>query len=404
MRGHAINLTWHHDPSLSIPTKYRKACRYEAFVPKPLLETPLSLSVEAAGLAAEAEAAVRSLNATARPALRPLARLLLRTESIASSKVEGLQLDVRTLARAESRMETGGKISPTALEILANIDAMELAIDEAASVEAINTGHIRDIHRKLMERSPTPHLAGKLRRVQNWIGGNDYNPCGADFVPPPPDHVQALVEDLCAYINDQTLPPIIQAAFTHAQFETVHPFEDGNGRTGRALIHVVLRRREVAPAYVPPISVVLAATRTRYIRGLVDYREDRTDAWIENFGSAALRSAQLATDYIQAVHEVSEGWRQLLAGHREAPRADAAAWAIIEELPSHPIITAPVAAAATGRSRPQIYRGLSQLEAAGVLVPLSQGRRNRSWEAVGLFDLLAGLEAAETPRLRATAG
>jgi hypothetical protein len=224
MRGRTTTLAWHHDPTLNAPAKYRKACRYKAFVPEPLFGTRLSLSAETAGMAAEAEAAIRALNATARPALAPLARLLLRTESIASSKVEGLHLDVRDLARAEARMETGGKVSPTALEVIANIDAMELAIDEAASVGATHTDHILHIHGKLMERSSTPHIAGKLRTVQNWIGGNDYNPCGADFVPPPPEHVNDLVQDLCAYINDETLPPIVQAALMHAQFETIHPF------------------------------------------------------------------------------------------------------------------------------------------------------------------------------------
>jgi Fic family protein len=297
-------------------------------------------------------------------------------------------------------METGGKISPTALEVMANIDAMELAIDEASSVETVDTEHILAIHWKLMERSPTPHVAGRLRTVQNWIGGNDYNPCGAVFVPSPPEHVDGLIQDLCAYINDQSFPPIVQAALMHAQFETIHPFEDGNGRAGRALVHVVLRRRDVAPAYVPPISVVLATARARYIQGLVDYRGDRTDVWIENFCSAALRSAQLATDYLEEVYDLSSRWRELLAQSPGAPRAGAAAWAIIDELPGHPIITAPVAAAATGRSKPQIYQGLSQLEDAGVLLPLSQGQRNRSWEAIGLLDLLAGLDVGEAPRVR----
>src|SRR5690606_20423300 len=205
--------------------------------------------------------------------------------------VEGLQLGVRELARSEARMETGGRVSSTAVEVMANINAMELAIDDAASAGRFEAVQILAIHRKLMERSPNPTIAGKLRTVQNWIGGNDYNPCGADFVPPPPERLEGLMEDLCGFLNEETLPPLIQAALMHAQFETIHPFDDGNGRTGRALIHVVLRRRGVAPAYVPPISVVLAAARERYIRGLTDYREDRTDTWIENFSAAALRSA-----------------------------------------------------------------------------------------------------------------
>jgi Fic family protein len=185
----------------------------------------------------------------------------------------------------------------------------------------------------------------------------------------------------------------VQAALVHAQFETIHPFDDGNGRTGRALIQVILRRRGVAPSYVPPISVALAADRDRYIAGLTDFREDRLDAWLEHFASASARAARVASEYVGAVGELTEGWRAAVATSPKAPRADAAAWAVIDVLPAHPIITAPVAAAATGRSRPQIYQAVETLQAAGVLIPLSRGRRNRSWEAAGLLDLIAGLEA-----------
>src|SRR5690606_17565820 len=155
------------------------------------------------------------------------------------------------------------------------------------------------------------------------------------------------MEDLCGFLNEETLPPLVQAALMHAQFETIHPFDDGNGRTGRALIHVVLRRRGVAPAYVPPISVVLAAARERYIRGLTDYRADRTDVWIESFSAAALRAARLASEYLSAVEDLAASWRASLSTSSKAPRAGAAAWAIIDVLPGHPIITAPVAAVAT---------------------------------------------------------
>lgn len=399
MPGRTLTLTWEHEPRLNAPAKYRKACRYQAYIPDPLLTFDLSVSAEAAGIAAEAEAAIRALNADARPALAPLARLLLRTESIASSKVEGMQLSARDLARAEARMESGRKVGSTAAEVMGNIYAMELAIEEAAARSDFTPADILAIHQELLERAPNARIAGQFRTVQNWIGGNDYNPCGADFVPPPPEHVEALVEDLCAYINDDLHPPLVQAALAHAQFETIHPFDDGNGRTGRAVIHVVLRRRGVAPAYVPPISVVLASSMDRYIDALKKYREDEIDSWLAHFAAAAGRSARLAADYLEAVHQLTDKWRAQLRASPDAPRADAAAWAVIDQLPGHPIITAPVAAAASGRSKPAVYQALSQLEEAGILIPLSTSRRNRSWEAVGLLDLLAGLEAAESPSL-----
>lgn len=397
MRGHLVELTWQHNPQLNAPAKFRKACHYSAFVPDPLDFQALTLDADVAGVAAEAEAAIRDLNATAAPALAPLARLLLRTESIASSKVEGMQMDVRGLARAEARMESGGKVSTTAAEILSNIDAMQLAIADAASSTGFTPTEILAIHRQLMARASNSHIAGRLRTVQNWIGGNDYNPCGADFVPPPPEHVEQLLSDLCEAINDELLPPLVQAALVHAQFETIHPFDDGNGRTGRALIHVVFARRGVSPAYVPPISVILANDRDRYISGLSDFRHGDEASWIEHFSGAAMRAAQLATAYLAAVKDLISEWRRLLAESPHAPRSDAAAWAIIDLLPAHPIITGPVATAASRRAKPRVYQALTQLEQAGVLRPLSKGRRNRSWEAEGLLDLIAGLEEGRVP-------
>lgn len=104
------------------------------------------------------------------------------------------------------------------------------------------------------ERSATPGIAGVVRARQNWIGGSSYNPCGAAFVPPPPETLDALLGDLLAYVNGDDHPALVQAAIAHAQFETIHPFADGNGRTGRALIHVILRRRGLEPWPVPPVT------------------------------------------------------------------------------------------------------------------------------------------------------
>ncbi|MFV0318671.1 MAG: Fic family protein [Microthrixaceae bacterium] len=393
MPGRYISQTWAHDPSLYAPPKYRKACRYEAFIPDVVNDFNPTIPAYLAGIVSDAEAATRSLNDRARPALRPLARLLLRTESIASSKVEGLQVDARSIARAEAKAAVGKKVGPDVAEVLANIEAMELAVDETAARAAITVDGLVDIHGALMRRGLNSSIAGRIRDVQNWIGGNDYNPCGADFVPPPPDHVVSLLADLCEFCNSDHLPPLIQAAVAHAQFETIHPFEDGNGRTGRALIHVLLRRRGLAPSYVPPISVVLAANKGRYIDGLTQYRDNEVGEWIERFAVAAARAATLAERYLGRVHDIQEGWRAQLRRCADL-RADAAAWAVIDELPGHPVITVPVATAVTGRSKSSTAVAVDQLVDAGILLPLSESKRNRAWEASGLLDLLADLEAA----------
>jgi Fic family protein len=363
----------------------------------PLADLAPGFSAEVAAAVSEAEDVIRRLNAGASSALGPLARLLLRTESIASSKVEGLQSDVRDLARAEAKREMGRRVGREAEEVLGNVNAMELALTEAGQAPTFSRDQVRAIHARLMESALRPVSPGEFRTTQNWIGGNDYNPCGADFVPPPPEYIDDLMDDLCEAINSEVWSPLVQAALVHAQFETIHPFDDGNGRTGRALIHVILHRRGLAPAYVPPISVVLAKHRDRYIRGLTEFRGEGVVEWIEQFAQATTTSARLAASYLEAVGELQEAWRGRLSATEKPPRRDAAAWAVIDVLPAHPILSASVAKAATGRAISQVYQAIAQLEDAGVLVPLSTSRRNRSWEAQGLLDLLAELEAGTPP-------
>lgn len=398
MPAQRLKLIWPSDPTRYAPARHRRACGYEAYVPTPLAELALRISAETTGLISDAEQAIHELNASAQPALAPLARLLLRTESIASSKVEGLQMGTGDLARAEVRADVGQKIGATALDLIANIDAMQLAVDHATSADAFTVAQIIAIHAKLMGANrDTARIAGRLRTTQNWIGGNDYTPCGADFVPPPPEYLPALLDDLCEAINDDTLSPLIQAALVHAQFETIHPFEDGNGRTGRALIHVVLRRRGIAPEYVPPISVLLAKRRDRYVSGLTDFRTDRVEAWVAHFAESAADAATLARGYLQRVAQLSATWQDMLRATSVAPRAGAAAWAVLDLLPGWPVITAPIATAASARAKASVYEALDQLVTAGVLLPLPGSPRKQSWEVFGMLELLAGLEAGQTP-------
>ena len=396
MPGHHIRLVWRSDPLLYAPAKYRRACVYHAFVPDRLADMGLALDGVTAGLVSDAEDAIRKLNARAHRPLAPLARLLLRTESVSSSKVEALVLGARALARAESRAGLGLRVGPTAREVLANVDAMQRAMDSASAGHAFSTSDILDVHRRVMAQAPNSRIAGEIRTVQNWIGGNDYNPCGADFVPPPPEHAEPLLADLSDAVNREDLPPLVQAALVHAQFETIHAFEDGNGRTGRALVQVVLRRRGIAPGYVPPISVILATERDAYIAGLGEFRFGDSIRWIAGFATAAARAATLAARYLDAVRGLQAEWRGLLESAAN-PRADAAAWAVIEALPAHPVISTVDAIVATGRAKSAVHAAVRQLVEAGVLVPLSTSKRNRLWEASGLLDLVEGLEEGRPP-------
>ncbi len=195
-------------------------------------------------------------------------------------------------------------------------------------------------------------------------------------------------------VDRDDLSPLVQAALAHAQFETIHPFPDGNGRTGRAVIHVILRRRQLAHSFVPPISVVFASAKAAYIRGLELFREDALPEWIESFAVATAQAATLASSYLERVRELQEEWRKQLR-ESSSPRADAAAWALIDALPAHPVITVAVGVTATGRTKPAVTNGIAALEEAGVLAPLGTSRRNRAWEADRLLDLIERLESNE---------
>lgn len=217
--------------------------------------------------AAEATRALQHLEASPPrvATLVALAQNLLRSESVASSRIEVVHLSHKRLARAAYQADEG-QWDRRAAEVLGNVEAMKRAIELGTAGSPLTVADIEDIHRTLLRITEDTEIAGVVRTTQNWIGGNDYNPVGASYVPPRPEHVP-LLEDLCAFVNRVDLAPIVQAGIAHAQFETIHPFADGNGRVGRALIYTVLRRRGEIPRYIPPISLILAAQPQSYIAG-----------------------------------------------------------------------------------------------------------------------------------------
>lgn len=391
MPGKYLELLWPAVLTGGVPRKHAAACRYLMHVPDPLSAIDLQLDADAVGAVSEAEQSVRDLNDTQHPALEPLAWLLLRTESIASSKIEGMQVDARHLARAEAKRSLDKRIGPETERVLANIGAMQLAIDTATQAGPLSVAHLSAVHHQLMAGDINYHAPGEVRTRQNWIGGNNYTPCGADFVPPSADRVPALLDDLCAYVARDTESPLVQAALAHAQFETIHPFADGNGRTGRALIHIVLRRRGLARTFVPPVSLVFAAHRHRYIDALMRFRDGDAAAWIVHFANATTHAARTATRYLQQVDALRASWREQLRAHRPV-RADAVAWQIIDQLPAQPMVTGPGLVQSTDRTKAAVSQAIDDLCAAGILRAASEHKRNRLYEAPELMALLRSLE------------
>lgn len=396
MPGDHIRLIWRHDPTRNAPSAHRGTCAYDAFVPERLADLRLLLDLATAGVVSNAEATVYALNSKSTGAAGPLAGLLQRAESLASARVEGRAIGARTLAEAAPHAEVGLQVSVAADEVLAIVDAVQAARRAASASRPFTAEDILDIHRRLMLRPAFRRVAGVLRTSQVWWGGNVYNPCGADYVAPPPDHVESLLADLADAVNREERPPIVQAALVLAQCETIQPFEEGNGPVARALAQVVLCRRGLAPDCVVPVSVVLAADWAAYTAGLREFRYGDPVQWVGQCAAAAERAATLAARYLDGVRDLQAEWRRRL---REGanPRADAAAWAVIELLPASPVISTASAIAATGRAKSAVHVAVRQLVGAGVLLPLSRSSRNRRWEASGLVDLLERLDLGWPP-------
>ena len=262
-----------------------------------------------------------------------IAQQLLRSEAIASSQIEGIDVPGhRALAKAaaSNQHKLGAQL------VLANIDAVRWVYDWAASSgDPFSPVVICEIHRRLAtaDRHLSAH-AVQIRTRQNWIGRDPYTPVGADFIPPPAREVQSLLQDLCAYANRNDVAPVIQAATVHAQFETIHPFADGNGRVGRSLIGAVLARRQICRDVIPPVSLVLSRDRAAYINALTTWRfeTDGYRQWIAELATACEAAALASTRLAGQVSDLQDRWREA-AGH---PRRDSAAAAIIDALPAYP--------------------------------------------------------------------
>lgn len=381
-----VTLRWEGNPGAYGGRRSRTSFSYEAFVPDPIAGLQVALPGETALLVSVAESEIRALNSgTTTVGLEAVGPLLLRAESVASSRIEGLELSQRSLARA---LFDPSAAKGTARAVAGNVRAMEEAIHIGSADRPFTVADITAIHKTLLEGTDQSDIGGHIRDVQNWVGGRLNSPIDAEFVPPPPEYVPGLLEDLVAFVNREDMPAVVQAAIVHSQFETIHPFADGNGRVGRCLIHVVLRRRELAPKFVPPVSVVLATNAEAYVRGLTKYRQGGVAGWCSMFAiscrSAAEESEALATRIATLIEE----WRRR-AG---SPRKDSAASKLIELLPSQPIVSVATAHATIGGSAEAVRLALNNLEERGVVRQITAGRYARAWAADDLFEILNDYE------------
>ena len=398
--GEYLRLWW--PPRFEGPSRAdRQGGWYHPYLPDLLVGWDPLIPGSMAATVGRAETAVRDLNRSdVHPGLAGLSRFLLRAESVGSSAIEGLRVGPRRVLAAEEQIAMGAVVTDSvAAEVVGNIDAMRRAVDLAAQSGPLNLEDLQEVHRLLMDRSPTRELGGALRDQQGWIGGGSFNPCNAVYVPPPPERVPELMSDLVAYVNTDYHSPLTQAAVAHAQFETIHPFADGNGRAGRALIHIVLQRRGLAPQIVPPISLVLATWSDSYIESLIDYRHEglaespqrdqALEPWLGTFAAATRRACADALEYSNRITELTDGWNQKLGRYRKGSALDL----LVERLPGAPLLTPDKAAQLVGRSPVATRAAITQLIEASILrLRPSSSPRNRVLEAPAVIQMLTSLE------------
>lgn len=392
---------WVADAVSGLPRRDRLSCDYEVYLPDPLVGREVVLDGPVAAEVSEAEAGLArfGVEVSVLADSEALARLLLRTESVASSRIEGLEIEARRLLRADAERRLGAPTRDvSAAEVLGNIDAMVFAVDSVSAGNDLSVDLLLDIHRRLLLGTRLEEHGGRLREVQSWIGGSSFNPCSAEYVPPPPEAVPELVADLCAFCNDDSLPAVAQAGIAHAQFETIHPFVDGNGRVGRALIHRMLRRRGVASRVVPPISLTLATWAQEYVaaltgmryRGRASSREAREglNRWVGLFAAATRRAIADAGTHRESVRALETEWRRRLGRVRASSAIDL----LLRALPGAPVLTVQSAAELIGRSGQATNEAIARLVDAKVLSQITVGRRNRAFEAPDVIRAFTALE------------
>lgn len=378
----------------------RRAGTFEAYIPHHLIGWNPLLPADIAAFVAQAEQKLAETAAVLAPDTASTS-MFFWAESLGSSRIEGVTPQARRVVHAlvaEASVSPPRRRGPVG-EAIGNIEATSEALHIFAQPTKLTTELICDAHRVLMKSSPNPRLGGVLKTTQNWIGGNNWHPLEGDYVPPPPDVCRALMADVVMYLQSSHYSPILQAAVAHAQFETIHPFGDGNGRTGRAIAYAVLKHRCAPDGFMPPVSLALSQSRDAYLRSLGAYQSyigppddvRRSEALIpvlEVIGDAVRVSCAAAQTYAHAVSRLQDHWR-VRVGQRAGRSAGLAA---VDLLASRPSLTPRMLATESGFSVRRCADALRRLAEAGI-VRRRVGPRLHVYDADRIFDMYEAMSS-----------
>ncbi len=362
---------------VSASVRRRHSGPYRAAVVPPIAESTLILPADILAVADEAGAEIARFDAELGAEVAPFAFVLLRSESASSSMIENLTSGAKSIALAE----LGSTEKRNATEIVGNVAAMRAALELA---DRLDGEAVIAMHSALLV-GVAPGLTGRWRPEQVWIGGSSYGPHEASFVPPYHDRVPELMDDLIRFVQRVDLPLLAQVAIAHAQFETIHPFPDGNGRTGRALVHAMLRGHGLTRNVTVPVSAGLLTDTAGYFDALTAYREGDPSRIVGRFADASWLAIANGRQLVAELRAVRSGWDE-----RIRVRRGAASWRLADLLLRHPVIDAATVIGELGVASQNVPRVIAPLVDAGVLTEFTGFRRNRMWQS---SEVLAALDA-----------
>ena len=344
-----------------------RANQYDSAIVPEIATHDLYLPSECALVSEDVRTAIAAFDVRVGDTLAPLESLLVRIESSASSKIENVAAPVPELLMAE----TGENQARSVADVMGNVDATTAAI---VLSDEITPETILDVHRALLIGTH-PVLAGRWRHEPVWIGGYSGGPPAAEYVPPAASRVPAAIEDLSEFASRTDMPVFVQAMIMHAQFETIHPFADGNGRVGRALIHALLRREGLTKSATLPISAGIVSQKHRYIEALTQYRTGSFVPIVELGADATFAALRNANHLFDDVVRMRDRWSQRTA----SIRSTALVHDVVDQLLHHPVVDVTGVAERCDASPESARRALRQLVERDVIsrIPSASGRSLR---------------------------
>lgn len=348
---------------------------YSSFVPNPLPPVPpLKIDDEMSRLMERANRALGRLDGCTYTLPNPdlFLYMYVRKEAVLSSQIEGTQASLDDLLEFEG--EIAGKSSQDDINEVSNyVAAMNYGLERLRDLP-LSLRLIKEIHARLMAGIRGGHKnPGEFRTTQNWIGGT--MPGNAAFVPPPPHEVLSCLGDLEKFLHDEMVPPLLKAGLAHAQFETIHPFLDGNGRMGRLLIAFILCHDQVLEKPLLYLSLFFKKHRQEYYERLNAVRRDGDwEGWIKYYLQGVYEISKQATDAAKAIMDLMAADRQKLASLGKAAPTSIA---LLDLLYRSPYVTIPYVTRTLGISFPAAGKAVRNLISLGILKEVSGKKRDR---------------------------